>query len=75
MDEGRQVASEPTPAEGGCLSEVERVRRQRAVETAYASMRLSGHELSPEFVALNQRYIDGEITSEQLTAEVKRMAG
>ncbi len=57
------------------LAQEERARRQRAVDTAHTSTRLSGIELPPEFMALNQRYIDGELTSKQLTAAVRRLAG
>jgi hypothetical protein len=41
-------------------------QRSRQVENALASVRMEGLEPSPEAVALFQRYIDDELTSDQL---------
>lgn len=43
-----------------------RTQRAREVENALASVRLEGLEPSDEAKALFQRYIDGEMTSEEL---------
>ena len=46
----------------------DRAREQRAreVENALASVRMEGLEPSEETTALFQRYVDGELTSEEL---------
>ena len=44
------------------LSPEQRDLRQRAVDFARNSTELSGGKLSPEFDALNRRYIAGELT-------------
>jgi hypothetical protein len=43
-----------------------RVQRAREVENAIASVRMEGLEPSAETLALFQRYIDGELSSEEL---------
>jgi hypothetical protein len=43
-----------------------RTQRAREVENALASVRMEGLEPSPEAKALFQRYIEGEMTSEEL---------
>ena len=43
-----------------------RTQRAREVENALASVRMEGLEPSDEALALFQRYIDGEMTSEEL---------
>ena len=50
----------------------DRARTQRAkeVENALASGRMEGLEPSDEANAIFQRYIDGELTSEQLGAAI-----
>ena len=53
----------------------ERARRQKAVDYAERSIRLEGFELDAETMALNQRYVDGEITSEEHSAAIRRSAG
>ncbi len=63
--------STPTPK----ISDDERRRRAAAVATARASVRLEGFTLDADIEVLNQRYIDGEITSEELTAAIKRAVG
>lgn len=57
------------------ISEEERARRQEAVHYARASVRLEGFVLGDEAEALNQRYISGELTSEQHGAAIRRLAG
>ena len=43
-----------------------RTQRAREVENALASVRMEGLEISGEANALFQRYIDGDISSEEL---------
>ena len=38
-------------------------------------MQLSGFELDAETQALNARYVDGELTREELTAAILALAG
>lgn len=63
-----QVARPPLPEE-------ERARRLKSIESARRSMQLSGFELDAETQALNARYVDGEITSDELTAAILARAG
>lgn len=48
----------------------ERASRKAAVDFARGSIRFEGGILSPEVEALNARYVDGEITSDDLTAGI-----
>ena len=57
------------------ISEEERARRQKAVNTSRDSVRLEGFELAPDIEALNARYVAGELTSQELTAAIKRAVG
>jgi len=43
-----------------------RMQRAKEVENALASVRMEGQEPSDEAKAIFQRYIDGELTSEEL---------
>jgi len=61
------------PAAG--IDEAERARRVAAVEYARSSLRLEGFTLDAATETLNQRYIDGEITSAEHTAMVRDTAG
>ena len=53
----------------------ERSRRQKAVDYARGSVRLEGFVLDPDIEALNARYVAGELTSDELTAAIKRALG
>ncbi len=57
------------------ITEEERARRQKAVTTGRDSVRLEGFHLPPEVEALNARYVAGELTSDELTAAIKRAVG
>ena len=57
------------------ISDDERQRRQKAVDYARGSVRLEGFVLDDDINALNQRYVDGELTSEELTAAIKHAVG
>jgi hypothetical protein len=50
------------------ISAEERARRKAAVDYARGSVRLEGFIVSPFAEDLNRRYIDGEITREEMTA-------
>lgn len=52
------------------ISQEERARRKAAVEYAYGSARLEGFAPSPFAEEMNRRYINGEITSKELTAAI-----
>ena len=52
------------------ITDAERARRQEAICYGRGSVRLEGFVVSPEAEALNQRYIDGELTREQLTQAI-----
>jgi Antitoxin VbhA len=57
------------------MADAERVRRQKAVEYARGSVRLAGFVLDADIEALNRRCVNGELTSEELTAAIKRAVG
>ncbi len=57
------------------ITDDERRRRQRAVDYARGSVRLEGFVLGDDINALNQRYVNGELTSEELTVAIKRAVG
>jgi antitoxin VbhA-like protein len=54
------------------ISAEERARRKAAVDYARGSVRLEGFVVSPVAEEMNRRYIDGEITSAELTAMLVR---
>ncbi len=57
---------------GKPISEEEKKRREEAVRGAVGSVALEGFEPSPEFVALMNRFINGEIElSEIITLKQK----
>jgi hypothetical protein len=43
-----------------------RIQRAREVENALASVRMEGLEPSPEALGIFQRYVEGDLTSEEL---------
>jgi len=49
------------------ITDQERARRREAVEFARGSVRFEGIVLSPEALALAERFINGEITLEEHT--------
>lgn len=57
------------------ISSEERTRRLKAVNHARGSVRLEGFILDGSAEALFARYVDGEISREQLNAEVLKLAG
>jgi hypothetical protein len=50
-------------------------RRREAARGALGNMRLAGGEPTPEFLALTDRWIAGELDEEQVIAELKRIWG
>ncbi len=67
MDQATQAAQ--TAAADECR------HRQKAVDYARNSVRLEGFVLDPDIGALNQRYANGELTSDELTAAIKCAVG
>jgi hypothetical protein len=57
------------------ISPEERARRKAAIDYARASVRLEGFVQSEFAEALNRRYIDGEITSEEHSAAIRAHHG
>jgi len=51
-----------------------RAERAREIENALASGRIEGLEASAEALAIFQRYIDGELTLEQMGAAIDEHA-
>ena len=49
----------------------ERARRQALIDYARGSLRLEGLIVPDDVEALNRRYIDGEITREELSAAIR----
>ena len=60
--------------EVGHITDEERARRQKAIDTARRSIRLEGMQVDPEGEALFDRYIAGELTRPELDAAVMAMA-
>jgi hypothetical protein len=50
------------------ISAEEQARHKAAVDSARASVRLEGFVVSPFAEDLNRRFVDGEITSAEMTA-------
>jgi hypothetical protein len=50
-----------------------RAQRSKEVENAIASVRLEGLDPSTDAMALFQRYVDGELTSDQLDGGLKML--
>lgn len=57
------------------MSDDEKARRRKAIDYARASVRLEGFVLDDEIERLNERYVAGEITSDEHSAAVRRHAG
>ena len=57
------------------ISTEERARRKAAVDYARHSVALEGFVVSATAEALNRRYIDGEITSAELSAAIRANSG
>jgi hypothetical protein len=55
----------PVPAAAPQIDAAERARRTAAVQSATGHLRMEGLYASPMALALEQRYIDGEITLEE----------
>jgi hypothetical protein len=48
-----------------------RAARQKAIDSARASVQLEGFTISPEGEAINRRFIDGELTGEEHIAAIR----
>ena len=57
------------------ISEEERARRQEAIDYARGSVRLEGFVISEEAEAINQRYVAGEMTSDEHSKAIRRLHG
>ncbi len=62
------------PAESVRITPGERVRRQAAIAYGRGSVRLEGFVLSAEGENINRRYIDGELSMEELIDAIKALA-
>jgi Antitoxin VbhA len=58
------------PAPVTQIDPAERARRTAAVQSATGHVRMEGLYASPRAVALEQRYIDGEITDAEILHEL-----
>lgn len=63
-----------TPETKPSITPDEQARRQAAIDYARASVRLEGFVWTPEQEALFARYVAGELSRDELNAEVLRMA-
>lgn len=54
------------------ISAEERARRKAAIDYPRASVRLEGFAVSPEVEELSRRYIEGEITTAEHSAAIRR---
>lgn len=55
------------------ITDRERAKRLEAIQQALASVRLEGLEPGEEAKAIFQRYVDGEVTLEQMGAEIEAL--
>lgn len=55
------------------ISEEERARRKAAVDFARGSVRLEGFALSTQLEAINQSYINGELTDEEHVQAIRML--
>ena len=55
------------------ITDRERAKRLDAIQQALASVRLEGLEPGEEAKAIFQRYVDGEVTLEQMGAEIEAL--
>jgi hypothetical protein len=64
---------DPTSPKPQDISPEERERRIAEVNYGRGTVRLEGFTLSPESEAIYQLYIDGELTSEEVSAAIHAM--
>ena len=55
------------------ISEQERAKRQGAVDNALASIRLEGLEPNDAGHAIFRRYVDGELTIDEMDEEIRAL--
>jgi hypothetical protein len=53
------------------ISEAEKKRRQRAVESSEGSLAMEGQYLDPATRELNRRYIEGELTLQEFSRAIE----
>ena len=61
------------PASDKPITDQERVERQARVERAVGSVRLDGLEATAAARAIFERYVAGELTIEQMGAEIRAL--
>lgn len=54
------------------ISEMESKRRERVVSSSVGSLAMEGQQLDAVTVALNQRYVNGDLTLEEFSEAVER---
>ena len=68
------IHQEPPPSEhAGKLTEETSAERTQEVQMEVASARMQGLEPIPEFFRIAARYVAGEFTLDQFSAEVHRL--
>ena len=55
------------------ISEQERAKRQQAVDNSLASVRLEGLEPNDAGHAIFRRYVDGELTIDEMDEEIRAL--
>lgn len=53
------------------IDDWERAARQKAIDSARASVELEGFTLSPEVEAISRRYVAGELTGNEHVAAIR----
>ena len=56
------------------ITEAEKARRRRAVESSQGSLAMEGQSLDPETLELSRRYADGEISLEEFGRHIEQHA-
>ncbi len=74
MSTGRLKQRKPVAPSPPLISEEERARRKAACDFARGSVRFEGFILDDAAEALVARYINGELTREEMNAEVLKLA-
>ena len=54
------------------ITDVERARRKSSIDYARGSVRYEGIHLTPEIEAINTRYIDGYLTHDEYSMQVRQ---
>lgn len=57
------------------ISREEQIARQRGANEAYGNIDLSGFSLSPEAEAIVKRYIKGDLSTQEMGDEIRKLHG